>query len=76
VWPPSSRLNQEVDALGGFSIDEGGIFLIFLIHSAALLLGLEQLLHGHGLVDMVLGLGDSFSGDQEPHPKGCLGPRF
>jgi hypothetical protein len=30
-------LNQAVDALGGFSIDEeGGIFLIFLIHSAAL----------------------------------------
>ena len=28
-------LNQAVDALGGFSIDEGGIFLIFLIHSAA-----------------------------------------
>ena len=27
--------NQAVDALGGFSIDEGGIFLIFLIHSAA-----------------------------------------
>jgi hypothetical protein len=29
-------LNQAVDALGGFPIDEeGGIFLIFLIHSAA-----------------------------------------
>jgi hypothetical protein len=28
-------MNQAVDALGGFSIDEGGIFLIFLIHSAA-----------------------------------------
>jgi len=27
--------NQAVDALGGLSIDEGGIFLIFLIHSAA-----------------------------------------
>jgi hypothetical protein len=25
------------------------------------------LLHGHGLVDMVLGLGDLFAGDQEPH---------
>jgi len=31
VGPP----NQAVDALGGFSIDEGGIFLAFLIHSAA-----------------------------------------
>src|SRR5580693_10347780 len=30
-----SPMNQAVDALGGFSIDEGGIFLIFLIHSAA-----------------------------------------
>jgi hypothetical protein len=30
-----SPLNQAVDALGGLSIDEGGIFLIFLIHSAA-----------------------------------------
>jgi|HubBroStandDraft_6_1064221.scaffolds.fasta_scaffold10715_2 hypothetical protein len=29
-----SPLNQAVDALGGFSIDEGGIFLISLIHSA------------------------------------------
>ena len=28
-------LNQAVDALGGFSIDEGGIFLLFRIHSAA-----------------------------------------
>jgi hypothetical protein len=31
-----SPLNQAVDALEGFSIDEGGIFLLFLIHSAAL----------------------------------------
>jgi hypothetical protein len=32
-----SSPNQAVDTLGGFSIDEeGGIFLIFLIHSAAL----------------------------------------
>ena len=31
------------------------------------LFGLEQLLHGHGLVDVVLGLGDLFPGDQEPH---------
>jgi hypothetical protein len=31
------------------------------------LLGLKQLLHGHGLVDMVLGLSDLFTGDQEPH---------
>jgi hypothetical protein len=47
--------------LGGFSIDEeGGIFLIFLIHSS--LFGFEQLLHGHGLVEMVLGLGDLFTG--------------
>ena len=30
-----SPLNQAVDAFGGFSIDEGRIFLIFLIHSAA-----------------------------------------
>ena len=30
-----SPLNQAVDALEGFSIDEGGIFLLFLIHSAA-----------------------------------------
>ena len=30
------------------------------------LLGFEQLLHGHGLVDMVFGLGDLFTGDQEP----------
>jgi hypothetical protein len=29
--------------------------------------GLEQLLHGHGLVDMVLGQGDWFAGDEEPH---------
>jgi len=29
-------MNQAVDALGGFSIDEGGIFLVFLIHSADL----------------------------------------
>ena len=28
--------NQAVDALGGFSTDEGAIFLLFLIHSAAL----------------------------------------
>ena len=28
-------LDQAVDALGGFSIDEGGIFLAFRIHSAA-----------------------------------------
>jgi hypothetical protein len=29
--------NQAVDASGGFSVDEeGGIFLVFLIHSAAL----------------------------------------
>jgi len=27
--------NQVVDALGRFSIDKGGIFLIFLIHSEA-----------------------------------------
>jgi hypothetical protein len=31
-----SPLNQAVDALGGFSTDEGAIFLLFLIHSAAL----------------------------------------
>ena len=29
--------------------------------------GLEQLLHGHGLVEMVFGLGDLFTSDQEPH---------
>ena len=27
--------DQALEALGGFSIDEGGIFLLFLIHSAA-----------------------------------------
>ena len=27
--------SQALDALGGFSIDEGGIFFVFLIHSAA-----------------------------------------
>ena len=31
------------------------------------LFGFEQLLHGHGLVEMVFGLGDLFTGDQEPH---------
>jgi hypothetical protein len=31
------------------------------------LFGLEQLLHGHRLVEMVFGLGDLFTGDQEPH---------
>jgi hypothetical protein len=31
------------------------------------LFGLEQLLHRHGLVEMVFGLGDLFTGDQEPH---------
>jgi hypothetical protein len=25
------------------------------------------LLHGHGLVEIVFGLGDLFTGDQEPH---------
>ena len=28
--------DQALEALGGFSIDEGGIFLLFRIHSAAL----------------------------------------
>ena len=51
-------LNQAVHAWGGFPIDEGGIFPIFLIHSAALCSALKQLRHGHGLVEMVLGLGD------------------
>ncbi len=31
------------------------------------LFGLEQLLHGHGLIEMVLGLSDLFIGDQKPH---------
>ena len=31
------------------------------------LFSLEQLLHGHGLVEIVFGLGDLFTGDQEPH---------
>jgi hypothetical protein len=31
------------------------------------LFGLEQLFHGYRLVDMVLGLGDLFAGDEEPH---------
>ena len=36
LWCEILPLDQAVDALGGFSIDEdGGIFLIFLIHSAA-----------------------------------------
>jgi len=30
------------------------------------LFGFEQLLHGHELVEMVFGLGDLFTGDQEP----------
>jgi hypothetical protein len=38
------------------------------------LLGLKQLLHGHGLVDMVLGLSDLFTGDQEPHIGRAPGP--
>jgi hypothetical protein len=31
------------------------------------LFGLEQLLHGHRLVDMVFGSHDLLTGDQEPH---------
>ena len=31
------------------------------------LFGLEQLLHGHRLVEMVLGMGDLFTSDQKPH---------
>src|SRR5580692_7069397 len=31
-----------------------------------LLFGFEQLLHGHGLVEMVFGLGDLFTSDQKP----------
>jgi hypothetical protein len=31
------------------------------------LFGVEQLLRGHGLVDMVLGLGDLFAGNEKPH---------
>jgi hypothetical protein len=31
------------------------------------LFDLEQLFHGHRLVDMVLGLGDLFAGDEEPN---------
>jgi hypothetical protein len=49
-----SPLNQAVDAFGGFSIDEGGIFLIFTDPLGSSLFGFEQLLHGHRLVEMVL----------------------
>src|SRR5580693_6792330 len=31
------------------------------------LFGLEQLLHGHGLVEMVFGLADLFASDKKPH---------
>ncbi len=48
-------------------MDEGGIFLLFLIHSAGSLFGFEQLLHGHRLVDMILGLGDLLARDEKPH---------
>jgi hypothetical protein len=53
--------------LGGFPIDEGGIFLNLSDPLGGPLFGLEQLLHGHRLVDMVLGLGDLSASDQEPH---------
>jgi hypothetical protein len=31
------------------------------------LFGFEQLLHRHRLIEMVLGLGDLFASDEEPH---------
>ena len=40
------------------------------------LFGFEQLLHGHGLIEMIFGLADLFSGDQKPHRKECIGPGF
>ena len=59
-------LNQAVDALGGFSIDEGGNLFGLPHPFGGSLFGFEQLLHGHRLVDMILGLGDLFAGDQKP----------
>jgi len=49
-FPP----NHAVDALGEFSIDEGGIFLAFLIHSAALCSAARGCSIGHALVGRVL----------------------
>jgi hypothetical protein len=60
-------LTQAVDELGGFSIDEVGIFLIFLIHSAVFVRpqGVAPWSSTHRLVEAVLSLGDLFTGDQE-----------
>jgi hypothetical protein len=43
--------DQALDALGGLSIDEDGILLVFFIPLCRSLLGFEQLLHGHRLVE-------------------------
>jgi hypothetical protein len=59
-------LNQAVHALGGFSIDEGGIFPIFLIHSAALCSASSSCSMGMGWLRWFLAW-VMFAGDEEPH---------
>jgi hypothetical protein len=68
----SSR--RRSSALGGrLPGDRRRVGILSCSHEQVLF-GFEQLFHGHRLVEMVFGLGDLFTGDQEPHIGLHLGP--
>jgi hypothetical protein len=60
--------NHAVVASFSSSFDRGLRSFLDLLHPfSGSVFGFEQLLHRHGLVDVVLGSRDSLAGDQETH---------